>query len=166
MITSSKEGNTKVYFPEQNLERIGRKSSSKDLSLEKMMTSVTSSVVEAMISSNVWQSVTVILVSCTMLLAVVNVTKFLNPWHFDTCRVVKCLNDKEDGTKFINLLHPNACRISKLQKTSVSDSSDNLNSVKLPTVTACSSSSPSPLLGNKPFKAPISTESFSRFGND
>ncbi|KAK8508817.1 hypothetical protein V6N13_090772 [Hibiscus sabdariffa] len=130
------------------------------------MPSVTSSVVEAMISSNIWQSVTVILVSCTMLLAVVNVTKFLNPWHFDTSRVVKCLNDTNDGIKFFNLLYPKACRISRLQKTSVSDSSDNLNSVKLSSVPACSSSSPGPLLGNNPFKATLSTESFSRFGND
>ncbi|KAK8633832.1 hypothetical protein V6N13_014667 [Hibiscus sabdariffa] len=131
MITSSKEGNTKVYFPEQNLERVGRLTSCKDLSWEKMMSFMTSSVVEAMISSNIWQSVTLILVSCTMLLAVVKVIKFLNPWHFYTSRVVKCLSDKEDDTKFFNLLDPNACRISRLQKTSASYSSDNLNSVTL-----------------------------------
>ena len=61
-------------------------------------------------------SLTLIFLSCNRLLAVENVIKLINPWHFNISKFVKFWKDIEDGTKIFNLPHCETFKFSRLHK--------------------------------------------------
>lgn len=119
MITSSIDGKLKVKFPEQKLERLGRRWSSKHFSRLKQISFSSSSLstLATMTSCISSHSSIFIFSSRSRLLAVEEDNKFTRPWQFDTCSAVKFWKETEDATNTCNLPHSITFKVSRDWKT-------------------------------------------------
>ena len=105
-VTRPKNGNLMVWLLIVKPLRLGKYSSSKYFNWLKEISSPASSPPSSVTTSvNLLHSAIIISLSCTKLLAVEEGTKQLNPWHSDTLKFRRFLNDTEDGSKFFNLPH-------------------------------------------------------------
>ena len=148
----SHNGTLMVWLLRLKPFRLGKYSSSKYFNWLKEISSPASSPPSSVTTSvNLLHSAIIISPSCTKLSAVEEGTKQFNPWHSDTLKFRRFLNDTEDGSKFFNLPHfdtwpdvEKACLVGSFHESwqicNRLGISDSLNTVKCSSVPACCSS--------------------------
>ena len=104
-VNFSKEGNIILQFPELKLVRLRKQRSTNDFNWLKVISSPASLPSFETISVIPSHSNIFIFLRRNRLLAVEDVNKLINPWHFDTFNFVKFWKDTDDDTKVSNPSH-------------------------------------------------------------